>query len=227
MADPFVVPTVCRYVVKGTYASRPVANVLDYHIDTTGSTMDRETAIFQAGGIILNEWDDSILPLLSSVYTATGVSWIDLNSATGTVGSRTTSGAHSWPKNGGQLTAGAPGNVAALVTKATSASRGARKGRMYLPGVTEVLTDTTNVNDITTGNVTAWNTALGNFLNDTNQTPGTPTTYVARMVVVHILTRGPAVPPATVGPPLTGNHTFVTSLSVAGKLATQRRRLRG
>lgn len=98
---------------------------------------------------------------------------------------------------------------------------------MYLVGVPEIVTDVTNINNVTTGNVTSINTALAAFLGDTNQTnAGTPP-YTSKMNVVHITSRAAPKPGQDVGSPLTGVGFAVTGLTVDSVLATQRRRLRG
>jgi hypothetical protein len=206
---------------------RQVANILDMKIDTTGSTATRPDSCYNLCGVILNQWDTDILNSLASTYTATSVSWLDLDSATGSVGSRTSTASKTWPKNGGQLTAAMPGNVAILVRKQVTAQRGAKRGRMYVCGVTEVITDTTAVNNITSGNVTALSTAFNNFRGNVNQTDEPTLHYSARMCVSHILTRYPPKPGQDIGSPATGQSMEVTALSVDATLATQRRRLRG
>lgn len=227
MPEPFIVPTVCQYTVHGTYQGRNVANVLAYHIDTTGSTLDRPSACFQMGGILLNEWDDSILPLSNSSYSATSVSWIDLNSDDGTVGSRTVSGGHSWPKAGGSVNASMPGNVALLVRKNVSGQRGAKRGRMYLCGVDETATLNPDANHLMPNQIAPWQTKLDSFLGDTNQANQGTASYSSQMVVIHITDWQPDKNGKPKALPLRGIGLTVTSLSLDSLLATQRRRLRG
>lgn len=224
---PLIVPQVCRYTMNGTYAGRPVANVIDMQIDTTGSTMDRPTAIDQQAGVLLNQWKTQLMTIAMPQYVFTSVSWLDLNSSTGSVGSRTTSGATTLPAPGTAAGTPMPGNVAYLIRKMTTAVRGARKGRIYICGVSESATFTTTTNTIEPSQLTTMQTMLTSFFGNVNQTPGTPTTYSGRMVVVQVLTYDPPVPPHTSPSPATGTHHFVTSLQLDSLLATQRRRLRG
>jgi hypothetical protein len=119
------------------------------------------------------------------------------------------------------------GNVSVLVTKNVDAVRGARRGRMYIGGVSESVNDTFVPNTMLTSQQTTWQAAFNAFLGDSNQTPGTPTTYSARMCVPHIVTRYPPKPNQDIGSPHTGIDHLVGSLSVQSRLATQRRRLRG
>lgn len=220
-------PKVVQYTVHGSYGERKVANVLAYEVDTTGSTMDRPTAVYNMGGVLLNEWDDSILPNTNSLYKAESVSWIDLNSSSGVVGARTTSGAHVWPKAGGSNNASMPGNVARLVIKNVDGIRGAKRGRMYLAGVEESETFGSDQNRISTAVQALWAPKLTAFLGDTNQTDPGVTTYQSHMVVIHVTSRQPDSAGHPNKLPLTGIGLHVTSLALDPLLATQRRRLRG
>lgn len=225
MAQPFIVPTVCRFTINATYGTRPVANIIDMHIDTTGTFSERETSIQDQGGILLNQWHTDILPLLSVIYKAQSVSWVDLNNDTGPVGERNTSGGHTWPAAGGFTGSAMPGNVAFLVRKLIGGVRGAKSGRMYVPGVDESATfsDQNNVTDTTTA---AMNVKWASFLDNINQDSGL-SSYSSYMVVSHILTRYPPKPSQAVGSPHTGQGLKVSGLVQDTLLATQRRRLRG
>jgi hypothetical protein len=227
VATKFVVPRVCRFTVNGHFMDRKVANVIDMTIDTTGVITNRADAISDQCGVLLNQWHTDILPSLSILYFADSVSWLDLNSEDGSVGSRTTSGGHTWPAAGGDSLSPMPGNVSALVHKSTTSARGARQGRMYLPGVTEPETQSTTPNTLDPTVVTALNTKLSAFLGNINQSsPGDG--YSSDMVVVHILTRAPLEPgQKPPGSPATGNSSKVSGMTVDTRLATQRRRLRG
>lgn len=223
----FVVPGVCQYTIHGTYGNTPVANVLAYRIITTGTITDRNTAIDNMGGILINQWTTDVLPLLNSLYKADHLTWVDLNAADGNIGARNVSGTHTWPLAGGALNASMPGNVAMLVRKNVSAKRGARKGRMFLAGVDETSTQNPNQNNMYTANVSALQTAMDHFLSNTNQSdPIVGTGYQSFMQVIHILTRDTPKKPGRLGPPLTGEGLQVSSLSVDSLLASQRRRLR-
>jgi hypothetical protein len=227
MADPFIVPHVVQYTVHGTYGSRPVANVLAYDVQPSSVLEPRHTAIDAMAGILINEWTDSVLPLTNSAYSAESVSWIDLNSEDGDIGTRSSSGGTVWPRAGGALNASMPGNVAMLVRKNVSAARGIKKGRMYLVGVDETSTLNPAQNTLMAAVVTSWQTKMNSFLGDTNQVAGGVGSYDSYMVVIHVLTRNPPTKPGRVGSPLTGQGHKVSSLTVDSLLATQRRRLRG
>jgi len=224
---PFVVPSVAQYTIHGLQANRQIATIICMHIDTTGTIQQRSDAVAAMAGIVLNQWDQDLLPTICGTYTANSVSWVDLNSATGSVGSRSSTSTHTWPKNGGNTIAASPGNVCALVHKNLTSTRGSRRGRLYMPGVAESFTDPGVPNQLTTSAVTAYNTALTSFLGNLNQTAQGPFNFDARMAVPHILTREAPTKPGVPGKPLTGEGILVTGLTMDGTLATQRRRLRG
>jgi hypothetical protein len=232
----FVVPDVCRYTVHGTIGGRQTANILDYKITASGVvTATRPEAIDAMAGIIINEVRDSWLPRISNLWSFNSVSWIDLNTPDGVTGERNSSGAYVLPKPGTSALSAMPPNVSILVRKVIDRKRGAKNGRMYIPGVTEGETPTGASGAMDSTPVTAWQTQMTAFLGDTNQTGGiiAGQPYDSKMVVSHILTREPpkklytdgsvAVP----GDPLTGEGLVVRSLLVQSLLATQRRRLRG
>ena len=227
MPQPFLVPTVCRFTVNGSFGPRKVANIIDMHIDTTGSTHSREEVIPDQAGIILNQWTSDILPNISYAYVAESVSWLDLNSDDGTVGERSSSGGHNWPTPGGFTGSSMPGNVAILVRKLISGGRGSKNGRMYLVGVDESYTFA-EFNNITASILATLNTKVSHFLDNINQSVGlNEQNYTSLMVVSHILTRYPPKANQEVGSPHTGIGHGVQNLVVDSTLATQRRRLRG
>lgn len=226
MSEPFIVPTVCQYTIHGVYGGKPIANVLGFHIDTTGSTLDRPSAIEQMGGVLLNQWHTDILPMVVNAYSATSVSWLDLNSDDGAIGSRTSSGGHNWPATGGEGLNPMAGNVSILVRKLVGAKRGARKGRMYVVGAGEDMTVSGEPNRLSSGFLGNLNTKFSAFLDNCNQENQGTASYSSKMVVIHVLTRQPDKHGKPNALPLTGEGLTVTDLQVDELLATQRRRLR-
>lgn len=226
---PYVVPLAVQYTVHGLSAGRPIANVLAYKVDTTGSSLARAGAIQTHCEIILNHWHTDILPTLCAAYSAQSVSWVDLDSASGSVGSVSTTLAHTWPSAGTVLDSTMPGNVAVLIRKNVGSARGSRKGRMFLPAVSESYTQNPNINTLYSAYITSITAAINAFFTGTQFTGPAGTSYSASMGVTHVLTRGapPAgAKPGTLGPPLTGELHNVIGLSLDPTLATQRRRLR-
>lgn len=223
----FIVPGVTRFAVNQSLEGRAVVNVLDYRIDTTGSTMSRSEAINNQAESIITEWVNWILPLQVDDISLESVSFVDLNSDDGITGSVSSSDSDTLPLPGLVTDDPIPGNTSVLVTKQTTSARGRRNGRMFLAGASEVQTDAANGNRLSTAAQTGYNSNLSSFLSATNEIDSFGTAFESHMVVVSILTRDTPVPPATVGAPLTGEGNDVNDLVVDTLLATQRRRLRG
>jgi hypothetical protein len=224
---PFIVPTVCRYSLHATYGGRNVDNVLDFHVDTTGSTVSRADAVQGLAIVIIDKWWARFSTVVTNELSFQSISWVDLNSATGTVGALSVTPTNTFPKNGIVGTSGLAGNTSVLLTKVTASVRGARSGRMYMCGLPETGTTLGQPNLVNAASVGTWQTAATGFFNDTHLTGGGPLTYDATMVVSHILTYDPPVPPHTHPKPATGEAHTVSQLVVNPVLATQRRRLRG
>lgn len=211
-----IAPGVCRFTVHGTFTGgNEVDNVLDMRIDTTGSTESREESIFNQAGIIINQWVADILPELMSSYSFDSVSWVDLNSSSGSVGSRTSSGAISLPDPGGRAGASMSSNVAQLASKNIVGRRGRRNGRIFFTAPAEA---DTSGNFLSAGRVTAWNAALDDFLGNINQDATGIFDFTSALVVVHTT--------STSGEPVFTATSDVESLTMEPLLATQRRRLR-
>lgn len=213
---PIVANGVARYTVNGTFAGRPVANIIDMDIETTGSVVDRAAAVAAQAGIVINEWCDHVLPLVVDDYVFTSVSWVDLDSLNGSTGERTSTDQETLPQAGSSTGAPLPGNVAARVNKATVAQRGQRQGRMYLVGVPESVTPSGEPNSIDAATAESWSDSLNSMLGNLNQSEGDiGTEYTSEMVVVHT-SEGEYE-----------SQSVVQSLTVERLLGSQRRRLRG
>ncbi len=214
-----IVPGVCRYTIHGTYGGREIANVLDYRIDTTGEITARADAIEDMAGVLINEWSDHVLSWVDNGYSATSVTWVDLDEADGTVGERTSTGQETWPQAGVDVGPAFPGNVAVLWRKVGAPQRGARSGRMYIVGCPEDYTDDSpSPNRLNATTLAGTQTNATSFLGNTNQSGGG---YESDLVVVTTTARDED------GHPTAGVGRVVESLVVDATLATQRRRLRG
>lgn len=224
----FVVPGVARFAVNQTLEGRSVVNVLDYDIDTTGSTMSRADAVQGQAESIINQWVAQFLPVLVSSLTLDSVSFVDLDSATGVTGSVLSDGTTTLPAAGSIVTSSLPGNTSVLITKQVTSARGRRNGRMFLAGGYEGMTQAANGNVLEVADRAGFQTRADAFLANTNELDGVGTAFSSNMVVVSVLTRE-APPAGSTGPgaPLTGEGSVVQSLVVDSLLATQRRRLRG
>lgn len=206
-----VVPSVARFAVNGTYGDRPVVNVLDFQIDTTGSGLDRDQAVYDTAGNIINSWYEHVLPRTVSQYSLQSVSWVDLNSLGGSTGSRVATSEHTLPQPGRDGNVSTVGNISVLVTKQTVSGRGRRNGRIYFVGLDETDVGTSDLSPTALG---LWQDAMDDLLAELNDAP--PVSLTRQLVVVH-----------TTGPnPTTGTYTSVDQLVVQARVATQRRRLR-
>lgn len=224
---PFVVPNICRFALNQRLDGRDVVNVLDYQIDTTGSTMDRVDAIREQAELIIDRWVLNIRPWVVNDLTLESVSYVDLNAADGTTGSVESSPTNTLPLSGEGIADPMPSNVSALITKQVTSARGRRNGRMFQAGIGEDRTAPESVNVIRQADLDGINVHLADFLAGTNNDGAPSTEYDSHMSVVHVITRGPSPSPGVPGPPLTGGYNHVESLVMQGRLATQRRRLRG
>lgn len=212
------VPGVCRFTLLGRWTNgRQWASVLDYQIDTTGSTENRPNAIAVQAADIIQNFQSQIRPHLTNNVLVTGIRILDLDDEDGLTA--------EVPPDTGQPTAGGLAgasttpNVAFLVRKVIIGNRSSRAGRWYLPGVQEASVDEdgilsgTGVDDLQDG--------LSEFLTNTNNA-GTPTTHASALVVVHLEPRPvPPLPDNRVG-----TFTPVQALVLDELVATQRRRLR-
>lgn len=220
-----VAPEIARYTVHGRYSDRPVANVLDIEIIQSGTPAERATAVAAHAGVLVSAWADNIPENLFYEYVAQSVSWVDLNSETGTVGETTVGPGTDFPSAGVVGGAGMPGNVAFRVNKAIVAARGQRQGRMYLAGVAEAATAAATPNIVDGAIATALNLDLAAFLTAITSTASVvPPSYAAYPVVVH--TENVAPPGADPEIVFTGSSR-INGLTVDTRIASQRRRLRG
>lgn len=211
-----VAPGICRYAINGSYAGRAVVNILDMKIDTTGSTISRDEAIEAQAELIIDGWTVQVLDyLVVDNYSANELTWVDLDSLTGSTGAKSSTAVSNWPDNGLGAQEPMPGNVALRVNKRTNAARGERQGRMYLCGVAENQTDNANPNALSSAFVTGGNERLADLLTDiTKETVG-PSDWSSQLHVVH-----------TVGGVFQSSSEVVL-LEIDGTLGSQRRRLRG
>lgn len=213
---PIVAPGVTRFTVSGTYAGQPVANVLDFrYAAVTGAVPDRPVANQAMAEQIEQAYKDSgMFARLSTQLSYTETSWVDLDSLDGDVGSFT------WTSAGtGTNTNGMPGNVALRLNKTASGQRGARPGKIYLPGVGENETSG-NVNDLTGANITAWQGIADAFYTALTDTIAVEADSFAGVLVI-VRTRRPS-PDAD---PIYVGYSIVQGLQVQSRLSSQRRRL--
>src|SRR5437773_2485583 len=106
-----VVGGVCRFTLDMTYGDRPAHTVLDMHIYDRDVVTSRHDAILDQAGVLNTQWGADVGEHLTPHLTLDSVSWVDLDTDDGKVGSidGTTAGTDD--------TTCFPGNVAVLVTK--------------------------------------------------------------------------------------------------------------
>lgn len=180
---PIVAPSVVRYTVVGTLNGEDCMNIFDYAITDVLLDGGRNEAIQVAAGDLLNQWADHVLPLLSTAYRADEVRWVDLDSADGTTGSRSSTDGSTWPDEGG--TAGAPcpnHTYAKIVKNLQGKTRLQRNGTLRLGGLVESYTDAANSNLLTVDTQVALNGAFEALKDGMN---GALSGYTGNLVVVH------------------------------------------
>jgi len=215
---PLVAPLCVRYTINGTNNGVNVANILDFNVVPNDVTdMSRSHACEVVAKDLVDHWFDDVATLLCSSYTFTGVSWVDLDSETGSVGSVSAGNTVTLPQSGSDDADPYSGQVAVLVQKISVNLRGARKGRFYVPGLSE---DRVSGNHLNSGFVSGLNGAFSDFLEHMTST-GTLDTTLYYPVVIHTRTHRDTIPPTIVYV----SNTQINSFSVEGTTATQRRRI--
>lgn len=217
---PLIVNGVCRFALQGQMGPRPWAVIHDMRIDTTGVITDREDAILDQAKVIWNQvWTDLKGAFVNS-WQAQRISWVDLDSPTGSTGFITGTTAHPTAFTGTVATPGLSPQVSALVIKQINSARGSRNGRSYWNGIPESVTDAAAPGYILAATVTGMQAAWTAYLANINQDGGGTVDYTSHLCVVQITERDGD------GKPTAGISRDVTALNVQGQLATQRRRQR-
>lgn len=131
-----IAPDVVRYTIEGSIFGQPADVVLCMVVqDITGP---RHTAIEHVANVLVTQWHDFIQNAgMSSQYTVQKVSWVDLDSETGSTGETSAGTGASAPYAGAVGGDCCPANVAMEVVKAINAVRGVHHGKSYVPGVPE------------------------------------------------------------------------------------------
>jgi hypothetical protein len=216
----FVVPGVCRFTINQTYGGRNVANVIDMDIDSE-SPSTREECIEDQADVLWNQWCDDILPNMTDGIGIASVTWVDLDTSSGSVGEVTTTGSNPAPQTGGATGTGWGPAMAVLVRKVITQGRGRKNGRMYLTGYNESLTQDGDPGALEASSVPILQGDVDAFKGNIEQDTGVdPPFYSSHWVVTHVLTRDEDEHP------LTGDSRQISNLIVEQTLATQRRRQR-
>lgn len=185
---PIVAPGIVRFTVVGRLQGEDCMNVFDVHLDMGGGGGGREPGCFTTAGDILNNWSDHIVPNLVSQYSAIEVRWVDLNSATGSTGSRSSTSDTTWPENGGYSgVTPASNNVYYKVRKNLSGgNRQSRRGVCRLGGVAENATLDTDGNRLKANIVADLNAAFEQFKDGVNGDDGVK---ITNLTVIHTVNR--------------------------------------
>ena len=219
---PLIAPGIARFTVNQSFAGQPVANILDVRIDTTGSLDSRLEACTECARDILSNWDDHIRISQADDLTCLSVSWVDMNSESGSTGEVTTGTGAVWPAVGGGGSAPFSANVAVLVTKVLeTGTRNRRNGRMYLCGGAETWTTAGAPNQVDAATRATLNANLATFVNDVNN-GGDPFEAQWFLGVTHTTNVGTPEEPDIVF----DGFSDLSAMVVQPLLATQRRRLR-
>lgn len=177
---PLVISKVARFSVVGNLFGQDCVNVLD--VDFDGFTNSREETCFTIAGDILNNWSDHILPIVSAGYEAREVRWVDLDSLTGSTGSRSSTSAETWPSTGGLEANTLPNSTYAKITKRVEGkNRAQRNGTLRLGGIVESMTTGANANQLDTTSIGTINTGFENLKDGINGITG----GTANLCVVH------------------------------------------
>lgn len=216
---PLIYNSIVRYTYNSTYAGRDVANVMDMAVIPAGATT-RPVAIQRVAECLIDAWWDLLnLGPINTGFQTNSLSWVDMNSTSGSTGNTNAGFLHTLPKTGESDGNRMPGNVAYRVNKSILGSRGKRSGRMYLAGVNEEATAKTNPNVLTSAYATDLGGKIATYFNAIDETfTGVVTCYP---VVTHTEEQGD--PPVIVA----AGFSTVTSFLVDTTLGSQRRRLRG
>lgn len=212
-----IAPFVCRYTISGTAADGVTwANIWDVDV-LTAVGEDRGPILETYARLIIDVWGYSIAASLTEDVNLTRVSWVDLNSADGTVGSVTTGLTTDPPYNGGTSGAPSPAAISAVATKTGSSRRGARNGRMSILGIPEADASSTA---IAAGPLNVLNQRLEIFFTDL-QDNDVIAPVSAQAVVVHTRNAGTPQNPDIVY----NGKSNVTGLVARARLGTQTRRM--
>lgn len=218
--DPVIViaPQCVRYGFQHDIpGDHPATCTFDVEIDVSAG--GRDDCVKDFTSHIAGHWQDAMLQQLSPDVTFTGGTYLDLDSADGISGTFAPAAGH--PTTGGLTgTSMTSPQVAYLIHKVAGASRSARNGRMYVPGVAENQIDVSG--RVAPSFISTYETHLHDLLVNISGEAGTPTaSYSAAMRVVHVH-KPDKDDPGT----WTWSSSTVDALRVDPVCATQRRRLR-
>ncbi len=210
-----IVPEVARFSLVASNGTRPVVNIWDAQIRTYGTTVNRAEACRRYAGRLLDAWKAHVMLSLHNGYVFQDVRWVDLDSANGSTGQRSSTVTTTLPQQGSVGGAPAAPNTSALVTKVATAGRGKRSGRCFLSPLSEAQVDYFVLESTS---LAALQDRMDAFLN-ASFFDDEPTVYEGELHVVHATA-------AEIENSVPGTSDIITALTVQQRPATQRRRLR-
>ncbi len=214
-----VAPTIVRYSFHHLLSgNRHFDSVWDISVEGDG-VISRDSVLTDFNSHVNGYWQDKVVgPVLGTTTGFTGSDWIDLDSTTGATGVLGPAGGH--PIVGTNPPPYAPHSVCYLIHKNSTAHRGQRQGRAYIPNIPEGKVGDDGILDGTFRSsiqtlMEAWRTQVGSY------TYPASTANPAALRVVHV--RKPAPDDATTW---VWSSTTVNSLTCDPLAGTQRRRMR-
>jgi len=209
---PLVAPQIVRCAFNGTYLGRPCVNTLDMFAgDGNDVSNPRQTNIDTMLETLFNAWTDHMRGGFSTGYAVNSLTWVDLDTADGATGIKTSSDSHTWPVNGGQGGEAYSSSVALLMTKIGTSARGQRNGRWYLPALTESVV---SGNTVDSDHIDDMNGLGSAFVEATTETGDLATTWYYP-VLVHTHTNKGTTPPTIEFVGTSQIHSFVAQSQVA------------
>jgi hypothetical protein len=177
---------VCRFSVRQTMLNVQISNIIDVKIDNESLTQSRAESCENQAGRILKKWDEHVKAYQLNDVTCREVSWVDLDTANGSVGQRQTADGVQWPVQGLHPGAAGPTFLSARINKLTNAGRGLKAGRLFLAGIHESMTAPGDPNRIDQDTLNGLAIAFEAFRTGIKATAGAGGQgYNSRWVVVH------------------------------------------
>jgi hypothetical protein len=217
-----VAPTIVRFTMKHLLTGGHEADtILDLSVDEVGTT--RHDAVVGCVPTVRDAWQTRIIPRLDGNVAFTGMHYLDLDSTSGISGDLGPNAAK--PITGSFNFSPTSPNVSYLCIKHCTHNRRQRSGRMYLPGVDEANVD--SAGNVLGAYITGTNAVLESLRVDLTNVASVTHPATTAWRVVHVETYdGISVPGHPNGLPATWSSSDVSSVTVDGRVATQRRRLR-
>lgn len=206
---PLVVDDIVRLTFEATLNGRPIATIMDVDV-IPGIGRDRSDTSREVAEDAQGAWQDHIVEMLTDHYVFTGTSYVDLNTEDGSTGEVAPDGEK--PIQGATAADVMAPQVQYLIHKnLDTSSRGARSGRLYLPGVFESSVDDAGI--VNTDTREQFDDQFEDFKDGVNAVILGEFAREQNLAVVHN--------PAVGDPSSTRIATFTTDAMVA----TQKRRL--